>query len=133
MNQYERLAKWYKRVTWFGILVNLLFVLPLVFAPRTILNLLALDVQPVLWARSAGILVFIMCVFYFPASLNLKRYRLYAWLAIFPARFLGAVFFILAVFVVGYPQGYLSIGFVDLGIFSLQLLILLNIRRVERG
>ena len=48
-----------------------------------------------------------MCVFYFPASLNLKRYRLYAWLAIFPARFLGAVFFILAVFVVGYPQGYL--------------------------
>lgn len=133
MNQYERLAKWYKRVTWFGILVNLLFVFPLVFAPRTILNLLALDVQPVLWARSAGILVFIMCVFYFPASLNLKRYRLYAWLAIFPARFLGAVFFILAVFVVGYPQGYLSIGFVDLGILSLQLLILLNIRRVERG
>lgn len=133
MNQYERLAKWYKRVTWFGILVNLLFVLPLVFAPQTILNLLALDVQPVLWARSAGILVFIMCVFYFPASLNLKRYRLYAWLAIFPARFLGAVFFILAVFVVGYPQGYLSIGFVDLGILSLQLLILLNIRRVERG
>src|SRR5262245_14848032 len=133
MNQYERLAKWYKRVTWFGILVNLLFVFPLVFAPQTILNLLALDVQPVLWARSAGILVFIMCVFYFPASLNLKRYRLYAWLAIFPARFLGAVFFILAVFVVGYPQGYLSIGFVDLGILSLQLLILLNIRRVERG
>ena len=48
MNQYERLVKWYKRVTWFGILVNLLFVFPLVFAPRTILNLLALDVQPVL-------------------------------------------------------------------------------------
>jgi len=133
MNQYERLVKWYKWVTWFGILVNLLFAFPLVFAPQTILKLLALDVQPVLWARSAGILVFIMCVFYFPASVNLKRYRLYAWLAIFPARFLGAVFFILAVFVVGYPLGYLSIGFVDLGILSLQLLILLNIRRVERG
>lgn len=133
MNQYDRLAKWYKWVTWFGILVNVLFVFPLVFAPRTILKLLALDVEPVLWARSAGILVFIMCVFYFPASVHLKRYRLYAWLAIFPARFLGAVFFILAVFVVGYPLGYLSIGFVDLGILSLQLLILLNIRRVECG
>ena len=133
MSQYERLEKWYKHVTWCGIFINLCFVFPLVFAPQRILKLLALDVQPVLWARSAGILVFIMCVFYFPASLDLKRYRVYAWLAIFPARFLGALFFILAVFVVGYPQGYLSIAFVDLTILSLQLLILLNVRRVERG
>src|SRR4029077_16411430 len=58
---------------------------------------------------------------------------LYAWLAIFPARFLGAVFFILSVFVVGYPLGYLSIGFVDLTIFFIQLVILLNIQRLERG
>src|SRR5512132_948528 len=117
MNEYERLVRWYRRVTWFGIFLNLLFVFPLVFAPRTILKLLALDVQPVLWARSAGILVFIMCVFSFPASLNLKRYRLYAWLAIFPARFLGAVFFILAVFVFGYPLGYLPIGLFVLPVF----------------
>ena len=48
MNEYERLVKWYKRVTWFGIFLNMLFVFPLVFAPRTILKLLALDLEPVL-------------------------------------------------------------------------------------
>ena len=35
MNEYERLVRWYKRVTWFGIFLNMLFVVPLVFAPRT--------------------------------------------------------------------------------------------------
>jgi Na+-driven multidrug efflux pump len=73
MNEYERLVRWYRRVTWFGIFLNLLFVFPLVFAPRTILKLLALDLEPVLWARSSGTLLFIITAFYVPAIFNLKR------------------------------------------------------------
>ena len=133
MNEYERLVRWYRRVTWFGIFLNLLFVFPLVFAPRTILKLLALDLEPVLWARSSGMLLFIISAFYVPAIFNLKRYRANAWLAILPSRVFGSTFFILAVFVFGYPLGYLPIGFVDLTIFFIQLLILLNIQRMERG
>lgn len=133
MNEYERLVRWYRRVTWFGIFLNLLFVFPLVFAPRTILKLLALDLEPVLWARSSGMLLFIISAFYVPAIFNLKRYRANAWLAILPSRVFGSTFFILAVFVFGYPLGYLPIGFVDLTIFFIQLVILLNIQRMERG
>ena len=59
MSDYIRLARWYKRISWFGIFLNMLFVIPLVFAPRFILGLLALNVEPVLWARAAGMLLFI--------------------------------------------------------------------------
>lgn len=133
MSAYERLEKWYRWVTWFGILLNLLFVFPLVFAPRFILRLLGLDLEPVLWARISGMLLFIISAFYVPSSLNLRLYRVHAWLAIFPSRVFGSTFFLLAVFVFGYPLGYLPIAFVDLSIFFIQLLILLNVRRVERG
>ena len=63
-------------------------------------------------------LLFIISAFYVPAIFNLKRYRANAWLAILPSRVFGSTFFILAVFVFGYPLGYLPIGFVDLTIFS---------------
>src|SRR5713101_2070087 len=127
MNEYERLARWYKWVTWFGIFLNLLFVFPLVFAPRFILDLLALHLEPVLWARISGMLLFTISAFYVPASLDLKRYRVHAWIAILPSRVFGATFLFLAVFVYGYPLGYLPIAFVDLSIFSIQLVILLNV------
>jgi hypothetical protein len=133
MNPYERLARWYKWVTWFGIILNLLFVIPLVLTPEFILRLLDLHLEPVLWARVSGMLLFIISAFYIPASLNLKKYRIHAWLAILPSRVCGATFFIVAVFFLGFPLGYLPIGFVDLTILSIQLVILLNIRRVERG
>jgi len=133
MNEYERLARWYTWVTWFGIFLNMLFVVPLVFAPQFILDLLALHLEPVLWARISGMLLSIISAFYIPASLDLKRYRIHAWLAIFPSRAFGSTFFILAVFVYGYPLGYLPIAFVDLSIGAIQLVILLNIQRVEQG
>ena len=98
MRDYDRLARRYKRISWFGIFLNMLFVIPLVFAPQFILRLLALNVDPLLWARASGMLVFIITAFYVPAVFNLKRYRINAWLAIFPSRVFGATFFFSAVF-----------------------------------
>jgi hypothetical protein len=133
MRDYDRLARQYKRISWFGIFLNMLFVIPLVFAPQFILRLLALNVDPLLWARASGMLLFIITAFYVPAVFNLKRYRINAWLAIFPSRVFGATFFFSAVFVFGYPLGYLTIALVDLTIFFIQLVLLLNIRRLEQG
>jgi len=48
MNPYERLAQWYKRVTWLGIVLNMTFVFPLMFAPRFALEILQLDVEPLI-------------------------------------------------------------------------------------
>jgi hypothetical protein len=38
-DRYARLAHWYRWVTWFGIFLNMLFVIPLLFFPTPFLAL----------------------------------------------------------------------------------------------
>jgi hypothetical protein len=123
MNKY---AVWYGRVIWLGIVLNMLFVFPLVFAPNWILHLLSVPLDQPIWARASGMLLFIISVFYIPAAIDLNRYRANAWIAIFPSRTFGATFFSVAVLVFGQPKGFLSIAFVDgsIGIATLILLLL---------
>jgi hypothetical protein len=134
MNKYDQLAKWYKWVTWFGIFLNSLFIFPLLFAPVWTLSLLGLSVDPSIFGRIPGMLLLWISVFYIPASLNganLKKYRVYAWLAMFPSRIGGASFFFGAVFLFGYAKGFLPIAIVDLSILLMQLTIMMKIRKVE--
>jgi hypothetical protein len=130
-NRYEHLALWYKRVTWLGIFLNLLFVIPLLFFPTPFLALLGLRCDPPIWAQAPGLLLLWISIFYIPASLDLKRYRVYAWIAVFPTRFGGAAFFFFAVVLFGQPLGFLSISVVDFTIMLWWLIILLKIRQVE--
>ena len=131
MTPYDRLAKWYRWVTWFGIFLNSLFIFPLLFAPRFALDILGFNVDPLIFARIPGMLLLWISVFYIPAALDLKKYRVYAWLAMFPSRIGGATFFFVAVFVFGKPLGYLPIAIVDATILLMQLFIMLKIRAVE--
>jgi hypothetical protein len=130
--RYERLATCYKRVTWFGIVLNCLFIFPLLLVPRFTLDLLGIPLDQLIFARTAGMLLLWISIFYVPASTNLKKYRVYAWIAAFPTRFGGAAFFYVAVFVFGYPRGYVTIALVDSLIFVLWMIILLKVRAVER-
>jgi Cytochrome C oxidase, cbb3-type, subunit III len=131
MTSYDQLFKWYKRVTWFGIFLNSLFIFPLMLAPRFTLDLLGIDCQPMIFARACGMLLLWISVFYIPATIDLKKYRVYAWLAMFPSRIGGATFFFCAVLFFGKELGYLPIAIVDASILLMQLTILLKIRAVE--
>jgi hypothetical protein len=131
MTTYDQLAQWYKRVTWFGIFLNSTFIFPLLFAPRFALDILGINVDPLIFARIPGMLLLWISVFYIPAALDLKKYRVYAWLAMFPSRIGGATFFFCAVFIFGFPMGYLPIAIVDATILLMQLFIMTKIRRVE--
>jgi len=91
--RYDRLARHYKWVTWFGILLNSLFIFPLLLFPRFTLDLLGIELDQLIFARTAGMLLLWISVFYIPASLDLKKYRVHAWLAVFPSRTGGATFF----------------------------------------
>lgn len=93
------------------------------FAPRFAFNLLHLNVDPLIYARIPGMLLLWISVFYIPAIYDLKKYRVYAWLAMFPSRIGGATFFSGAVFLFGCPAGFLPIATVDLLILLLQLTI----------
>ena len=84
--RYRQLARTYKRVTWFGIFLNSFFIFPLLLFPRAYLALLGLQVEPIIWAMLPGMLLLWLSIFYIPPTIDLKRYRVIAWLAIFPSR-----------------------------------------------
>lgn len=128
MNHY---VQWHGRVVWLDIFVNMLFVFPLVFAPAWILGLLRIPLDQLIWARVAGMLLFIISVFYIPATWDLRRYRATAWIAIFPSRSFGATFFFVAVLVFGQPKGYLPIAIVDAVIGLVTLILLVRVTQEE--
>ncbi len=129
MTHYE---KWHGRVVWLGIIVNMFFVVPLVFVPTWLLGLLDISLDQPIWARASGMLLFIISVFYIPATWDLKRYRATAWFSIFPSRTFGATFFFLAVFGFGHPKGFLSIAIVDASIGLTTLILLSLVTRAEK-
>jgi len=113
MNTY---AKWFSRVTWLGIAVNVLFfVIPSCFFPEQLLSFLQMQIPvPIIWVRAAGMLLFIISVFYIPGAINPSRYRAIAWMSIVPSRAFGSTFFLCAVSFFGQDKGFLSIALVDL-------------------
>lgn len=112
-------------VVWVGILLNLVFIVPLLFDPEWLLGLFNLPLNQPIWARFAGLLLLIVSVNYIPATIDLERYRVNAWLAVFPSRAFGATFFFLAVFVFGAPAAFLLAILLDgtIGLASLYCLI----------
>ncbi len=112
MNKYKR---WFSRVVWIGIVVNMFFVIPDVFFSEGLLSLLGVQlVDPIIYLRATGMLLFIISCFYIPAAIDPDRYRAVAWLSIFPSRTFGATFFLCAVLFFGQDSGFLLIAFVDL-------------------
>ena len=130
MGEFERLEKWYRRITWLGLILNVLFILPLSLVPQVALDILHITAVPNLWARISGMLLLTISVFYLPATWDLRKYWVYAWIGIFPSRVQGSLFFFIVVLVFHYPLGYLPIAFVDGTIAVLQFVVLLKARKV---
>lgn len=131
----DTVTTWIARYTilvWFGIFLNLLFIIPLLFFPRWMLDLFHIPLEELIWARAAAGLLMIISVFYIPAAIDFARYRANAWIAVFPSRTFGATFFFFAVVLFGEPPGFLSIYFVDALIGSTTLYCLIRIRKLEK-
>lgn len=116
---------------WFGIFLNALFVIPMLFFPRWMLDLFGIPLEDLIWARASGGLLMIISVFYVPPAIDFGRYRASAYIAVFPSRTFGATFFFLAVVLFGEPPGFLSISFVDALIGSTTLYCLIRIKALE--
>jgi hypothetical protein len=117
---------------WFGIFLNSLFVIPLLFFPRWMLDLFSIPLEDLIWARMAAGLLMIISVFYVPAAIDFGRYRANAYIAVFPSRTFGATFFFFAVVLFGQPPGFLSISLVDALIGSTTLFCLIRIKTLEK-
>ncbi|MGE0419629.1 MAG: hypothetical protein AB7O80_22725 [Acetobacteraceae bacterium] len=120
-------------LVWLGIFLNILFIVPLFLWPRWMLDLFNIPLDQLIWARCAAGLLAIISTFYVPATIDFGRYRVFAYLSIFPSRTFGATFFFLAVTIFGQPAGFLSISLVDALIGSTTLYCLIRIAALERA
>ena len=117
---------WFGRVVWIGVLANLSFALPAIFLPSLTLGFLNLEpTTPYIWVRFAGLLLFLLSLFYLPAASNLYQYRAIAYLAVF-ARLVGMTFFGIGILFYDKPRTYLPMGLVDLA-FGITEAILLGL------
>ena len=86
--------KWFKRVVWLGVILNMFFALPALFTPNFVLSSLGLTGEySTVWLQNAGMLVFSVSLFYIPAAIEPVRFATYAWILVF-ARFIAGAFWI---------------------------------------
>src|SRR6266566_4985366 len=119
-------------LVWFGIFLNALFIIPLLFFPRWMLDLFGIPLDQLIWARESAGLLMIISAFYVPAAIDFGRYRANAYIAVFVSRAFGSTFFFLAVVLFGQPLGFLSISFVDALIGSTTGYCLIRIATLEK-
>jgi hypothetical protein len=105
-------ARWFSRVVWLGIAANLGLAIPTLLMPARMLAFSNLPItEPLLWTQFAALLLILLSVFYVPAALDPRRYRLVAWISVL-ARLAGVVFFVLF-----QPREYHLFGYFDLVFF----------------
>ena len=108
-------ARWFGRVVWAGIFINMFFVIPLCFFPEQLLSFLKMDIpSPIIWVRAAGLLLLEISILYIPGALDPYRYKATAWMSVLVTRGGGSSFFIAAVLFFGQSLGFLTIALVDL-------------------
>jgi hypothetical protein len=87
--------RWFRWLTWVGVVANLGFILPSIFIP----DLLEATLGPgstaisYVWLALAGVILALATMFYLPAAAHPLRYKLFAWLSV-AGRALAAVFWL---------------------------------------
>ena len=67
--------RWFGRIVWIGILLNLCFAIPAMFAPDMLLASLDLPPQTsMLWLQNVGMLLVALCIFYAPSAVAPARH-----------------------------------------------------------
>ena len=135
MNSHASISHWKLRhalIVWLGIVLNMGFVIPLIFAPEWFLHLFGLRAEPLIWPRFSGVLLAIISVFYIPATFDIDRYRIFAWLSVFPSRCFGVLFFSVMVFLAHQPAAFLLGVALDGGIGIASLWCLIRIVSLEQ-
>jgi len=136
MSARPSLARWKFRhtvVAWIGILLNLSYCFPLLVAPSFTLRLFGIPEETTtFWPRLVGGLLILISTFYVPMTIDLDRYRIFAWLSILPSRTFGATFLFVAVLGFGFAGGFLVPALIDGGIAIASLWCMIHVVRLEQ-
>ncbi len=110
---------WYQRTIFVGILVNLIFALPALFAPDFLNSLLDLPFEPHNPAlRNVGMLLVGISLFYVPSGLNALRFPIHSWLCVL-TRLIAAIFWFCVVNSNEYKEAFRQMMFADALFFVL--------------
>jgi hypothetical protein len=120
----KKIAVWFARSLWLGVLIDWVLGIPAIFAPEWTLRLLREQPAPSpTWVAFTSLLLVLLSFFYLPIASEPYRFPAIARLAV-ASRLLQAIFFLWL-----YPQTYAVRGFVNLGLFVVQTPLLLLTRR----
>ncbi|MEP6818579.1 MAG: hypothetical protein ABJA18_03530, partial [bacterium] len=116
--------KWFGRIVWIGILINLTLAIPAIISPRLLNITLGLGAEASdVWLRNVGMLLISMSMFYAGAARDPLRYPGYSWLVAI-SRLIAAVFWLYMVRVTIYPTQMRQFLFADLAFGVVEGLLL---------
>lgn len=128
-NQHFTALKWLRRLMGIGFVVNLLFALPALFAPRVLEGLLEVGTtNTVHWLQNVGLLLVIISTMYIPVIKDPFRYLFVTYLAV-AGRFSAGILFLIGVLYMDYPGGMLTLSANDLILSTLQAVALFYMLR----
>lgn len=134
---HASLARWKFRhtvVVVIGILLNVAYCAPLLIAPAWTLALFGIPAETTtFWPRLVGGLLLLISTFYVPMTVDLDRYRIFAWLSILPSRTFGATFLFIAVLGFGFAGGFLVPALIDAGIAIASLWCMIHVVKIEQA
>ena len=124
-------TKDYKALQWFrisvviGFCINLVFIIPGLFAPRFLESLIDVGTtNTVHWLQNVSILLAIITTMYIPAILDPFRYEFISYLLV-AGRFSAGLLFLIGVLALNYPEGMSVLAKSDLILSSIQAVLLI--------
>ena len=116
--------KWFRRLIALGFVVNMLFALPSLLAPRLLEGVLDVGATNTpYWLRNVGILLVIISTMYIPVIRAPFRYLFVTYLAV-AGRFAAGLLFLLGVLYMDFPDGMITLSANDLILSLLQATLL---------
>ena len=127
--KYYRALRWFRITVGFGFIINMIFVLPALFAPRYLETLSDFGVtNTVHWLQNVGILLAIVTIMYIPAIKDPYRYVFNCYLLV-GGRFSAGLLFLVGVLFMNYPTGMKVLAGSDLLLSSIQAMLLYRMLR----
>lgn len=121
--------RWFQRSVVFGFVINMLFAVPAVFAPRFLETLAPFNITNTPeWLQNVGVLLMIISAMYIPAIKDPFRYLFNAYLLI-AGRFSAGVLFLSGLLFMNYPPGFITLAASDLILSPLQAFFLYKLLR----
>lgn len=112
--------RWFRRLIGIGLVANLLFVVPALFAPRYLERLIDVGTtNTVHWLQNVGVLLLIVTFLYLPVIQDPFRYSFISYLVV-AGRFAAGMLFLLGLLTMNYPRGMWALALSDLILSPLQ-------------